>query len=868
MEKKLDEVLHGGYGNYILPFFWQHGEPEDVLVKEIEKIYESGIRSMCIESRTHEEFAHEGWFHDFDIIMREAKKRGMTVWLLDDKHFPTGYANGLVGEKYPQLRKWHIIEQHADVIGPQKGALMLNAKGSPNPENERSLICAVAFPRPGGGEELAPEPIDLTDHVKGNFLYWDVPDGCYRVFVLYKSREGCTHKDYIHMIDPESVNVLIEAVYEPHYARYKEEFGKTFAGFFSDEPCFGNGMVGSFGLQAGFYDHKVGTPYLSLPWRDDLVQMLTKELGYDATLFLPALWYPMAEKTSAVRTAYMNIITRLYQKCFCEKIGDWCRAHGVEYIGHIIEDMNCHTHLGPGAGHYFRSLAGQDMSGIDVVLQQIVPGMSHHKHTCVCYGGAVDPEFFDYLLAKLAASLSNLQPRMKGRAMCEMYGAYGWAEGTPMMKWLTDHMLVRGINHFVPHAFTPKFPDNDCPPHFYAQGQNPQYRDFRLLMEYANKMSHLLTDGRHVASAAILYHAEAEWSGEPCMFAQVPAKLLYDAQIDYDILPSEAICAAGVKEKKLVVNQESFGCVVVPYARALPFELLKKLSALADAGVDVVFVEGLPEKSIENLDASAYIGNKSFLCVGKAELAETLVGRGHYDVRLKGNTPLLRVYHYVRGGADFYMFFNEGMNPVDDTVVLPLKGLYLSLDVLQGTAVRRETDGNTAPVHLEPYESRVLVFGEGFEGFPAADDRAPAQQTMLNVGYRVETADMNSYPSFTLLCENAPLQNITAPDVLPEFGGIIRYTTHFDLDSPGRFVLDLGEVGETAHVWVNDIEVGARVCRPYRLDITRAVKQKGNTLVVEVANSLAYQERDGFSDRLLIAQSGLLGPVVLSRYED
>ena len=48
------------------------------------------------------------------------------------------------------------------------------------------------------------------------------------------------------MIDPESVDVLIEAVYEPHYQRYKEHFGKTFAGFFSDEPCFGNTMMSFF----------------------------------------------------------------------------------------------------------------------------------------------------------------------------------------------------------------------------------------------------------------------------------------------------------------------------------------------------------------------------------------------------------------------------------------------------------------------------------------------------------------------------------------------------------------------------------------------------------------------------------------------
>ena len=40
--------------------------------------------------------------------------------------------------------------------------------------------------------------------------------------------------------------------------------------------------------------------------------------------------------------------------------------------------------------------------------------------------------------------------------MCEAFGAYGWNEGLKMMKWIADHLLVRGINYLVPHAFDPK----------------------------------------------------------------------------------------------------------------------------------------------------------------------------------------------------------------------------------------------------------------------------------------------------------------------------------------------------------------------------------------------------------------------------
>ena len=85
--------------NYILPFLWMRGEEEAVLREEMEKIYECGIRAVCLEARPHDDFCGPGWWHDMDIILDEAKKKDMKLWILDDKHFPTGYANGLIEKK-------------------------------------------------------------------------------------------------------------------------------------------------------------------------------------------------------------------------------------------------------------------------------------------------------------------------------------------------------------------------------------------------------------------------------------------------------------------------------------------------------------------------------------------------------------------------------------------------------------------------------------------------------------------------------------------------------------------------------------------------------------------------------------------------
>ena len=84
---RLEDVLAGKPDNYILPFFWQHGEDERTLREYMGAIQESGIGAVCVESRPHPDFCGPKWWEDMDVILDEARKRGMKVWILDDSHF-------------------------------------------------------------------------------------------------------------------------------------------------------------------------------------------------------------------------------------------------------------------------------------------------------------------------------------------------------------------------------------------------------------------------------------------------------------------------------------------------------------------------------------------------------------------------------------------------------------------------------------------------------------------------------------------------------------------------------------------------------------------------------------------------------------
>ncbi|MDD4140252.1 MAG: hypothetical protein PHX81_08510, partial [Eubacteriales bacterium] len=119
MSTRLRQVLDNRGDNYLMPFLWMHGESEPVLREEIRRLRACDIRAVCVEARPHPDFLGDGWWHDLDIVMDEARRHAMKVWLLDDVHFPTGIANFAFRDREPDKAKWFVAERHMDLLGPQ-----------------------------------------------------------------------------------------------------------------------------------------------------------------------------------------------------------------------------------------------------------------------------------------------------------------------------------------------------------------------------------------------------------------------------------------------------------------------------------------------------------------------------------------------------------------------------------------------------------------------------------------------------------------------------------------------------------------------------------------------------------------------------
>ncbi|MDO7872342.1 MAG: glycosyl hydrolase [Enterococcus casseliflavus] len=840
MTHTIENIMKNKYENHVLPFFWQKStETEDTIITYIQKMYEADIREFCIESRPFEGFCEEPWWERVSLIIREAKKRGMKIWILDDIHFPTGLANNKV-KNYPDLNKKVIKHHVVNVIGPCSG-LSLSVNQPYPTDISSTFIGAVAV--------CDDQTIVLEPEIMDNYLYFDLPKGRWEIYVMNLSTETDIAPDYINMVSKASCEILINEVYEKHYENFAEEFGQTIIGFFSDEPGFQN--------EKGVKSDSLIGKNMPLPWSDEVCEKLIELYGDTYLVKIPHLWKQIDDETPRIRKNFMDIVTNLYKENFSLALGNWCRNHQVKYIGHVIEDRESHARLGVGVGHFYRSMIGQDMAGSDIISNQLIPGFDFGQHSWA--RGVWDGEFFHYALGKMTSSLARIDPKKQGNAMTEVFGAYGWHEGVKLMKWILDHLLVRGINHFVPHAFSPApFPDDDCPPHFYAHGQNPQFRYFKKLMTYTNKMATLLSGGQYHADAAIIYHAESEWTGD-YMSCQQPARILTQQQVEFDILPNDLFKKDNdydtIIDRNLIVNGNKYSLLILPYCEYMDDDLYQFICRSQD--LTIVFIDDYPKATLENrmlLDREKLKAKTLLFTLD--ELRHYVVDNDISEYKLEGQFPYLRALHYLKKQEEYFLFFNEHpYEKVETYIKLSHFKKPCRLDLLN----ERVTLFSEGELILEPYES-CLIFDGSDKDLIIDQETKCANTLILDERALVSFATASSYPIFSGEMVVTKLEDVTKT-IAPTFSGTIRYEFSFESKEACMIAkIRLDEVYEVAEVTLNGKNIGARICPPYEYFEGEIVKGK-NHLRIDVTNTLDKSIYEKHSAAQVRQPSGLLKPV-------
>jgi len=191
---------------------------------------------------------------------------------------------------------------------------------------------------------------------------------------------------------------------------------------------------------------------------------------------------------------------------------------------------------------------------------------------------------------------------------------------------------------------------------------------------------------------------------------------------------------------------------------------------------------------------------------------------------------------------------------------------------------------------------RFEAFGSGFVVFPTSSGAAVAPREGLGVDFaELRTVTTIGGPWDVRFDEAlggpaearfAQLQDWTQRQEpgIRYYSGIGVYRASFDLPAGeggegATWFLDLGEVHVMARVRVNGVDCGTVWTAPWRVDITKAVRERGNTLEIEVANlwpnrmigdaaepktAVSRTTYRPFKAGDALLPSGLLGPVTVS----
>ena len=837
----------------LVPLLWTQGQPAETIRKAVQEVAYGGNTGFVWESRPHPDYLGRRWWSDLDVAIGEAEKHGLEVWIFDEWMYPSGVAGGRVVERDKRFALHTVEERSLTITGPgeEKTWQMPGAL-----EAEDRVASVMAF----RARQHAGTPLSLG---KSTQVRWAAPEGNWRItWSIVRShppKAGWQMSNMIDVMNPAATQAFIEITHEATYRHFARHFGKTIKGFFSDETGFRN---------VTSYQSLPGTPGMPMPWSPIFAEYFRRLKGYDVEPWLPALWHDLGPEGRRTRYDFVDVATRAFAENFFKPQQDWCRKHGVRFIGHLVEDNHADHNLGYGPGHWFRSIRHLDMPGVDVVGYQVTPGIDAGEVAWTPGTSTPwDMEFFQFGMPAMARGAALLQGTRE--IFSEAFGAYGWSEGLRMVKWIGDWHIVNGLSVLSPHAYTMKYNDPDCPPHFNRTSGTPQWRHYAEWTRQFLPLQRLLLETDPVYDAAVLYTAESKWVG-PAQSTAPVVRALENHHVSTVVLPYEAL------EKERVVREgawqfrgQRFRSVTLPYVRFLPGATAASLAELAAHGVQVVMLEAWPEASVDARADDQVRAAVADLKKSDAAVLTTLwelpavirAGQLRFE---PANISSLASARRRGNGQDWVILQNRslagyvrGRVALDSTsraaLMEPATGKYFAVE-------QRQSAGKLAiEVDMPPYALWALRLSDSL---PKLEHRPVyTASDPIRVGWEVSRATDDMAQQFQPLGRFEQLADWRRWPGLKSYSGTVRYRAVLPVSAgqTGSVGLDAGRVEETADLRVNGQALGSKISPPYTWDISRAVKAGENVIEIDVTNTALARWPDGFSHG--DAVSGLLGPV-------
>ncbi len=805
------------------------------------------------------EYLSERWMELLKHTLKEGERLGLGV----DMNNGTGWPFGGPTISTDHSARKFILEK----IPVVADTLFVGAI-RPSEERQQEVAELVRLQAVRGAER-----IDLTPLVEQDTLRWQPPTGeGWQLYALFMGRtfqkvkraapggEGLVMNHY----DRRTLNYYLD--------RFEEAFDE------SDTPYPDTFFNDSFEVYGSSWDEKIP-------------DQLRDEWGYDLLDYLPELaGEGDPDRSARIVSDYREAIAKLVLNHFTRPWSAWAHRHGAK--------TRNQAHGSPA--NLIDLYGAVDIPECESFGRTIFDLPQLRKDTIY------KPNDGTPAVLKFASSAAHLTGKKLTSAEALTWLTEHFRTSFAQCKPEIDLMLAAGVNHIVFHGapYSPKgveFPGW----RFYASiNMSPTaalWEDVHPLTRYITRCQSFLAAGEPDNDLLLYlpqYDIWHEQQGNPFLIFDIHKmdrtiphiKAMMDqlvaAGYDADYLSDRYLRSLSTRRGELISEGDArYRALLIPACHKLPTETLEHLLYLAKKGATLLFLDCYPDDvpgfgRLEERDEFRELLAQLPADEEFAEAESFRLGRGRiitgsdFDemVRLAGIRPepfkremggtMLRRKNEV-GGYNYFlsMLRNEA---VDGWVELATDAkavmIFDPMTGRTGQAAIRPNDHGTIDVRLQfaPGQSVLLKsFSKPIEQKMWRYAERTAEPIVLNSGWEISFTE--SVPAVEERFVTDTLTAWTAIDDprLKINSATGCYTTRFTIEDPrepDEWVLDLGDVRESAVVKLNGERIATLVTIPYRAEIGRWIKEGENLLEVEVknlhSNRIAEMERQGVRWRI------------------
>lgn len=473
--------------------------------------------------------------------------------------------------------------------------------------------------------------------------------------------------------------------------------------------------------------------------------------------------------------------------------------------------------------------------------------------------GMTRPNFSDLSMLKYAPSAAHITGKKYTSSETFTWLTEHFRTSLSQMKPDMDLMFCAGVNHMFFHgtAYSPK--DDPWPGwRFYASidmsPTNSIWRDAPELMKYITRCQTYLQWGQPDNDFLVYLPVRDMWRDNR-------EKLL----MQFDI-HSMAKKAPDFIKAILAIDKAGFDCDYISDQYLMTTDF-KDGSIVTAAGTKykAIIIPGdniMPENVKSHLEDMKAKGAAIIKGIDNAAMKETATPE---EMKTKLGLKIIR-----RSNSIGHHYFIANLTDHDiKATVKPATGERNALwyNPMTDEFNRADVYNNGIMINLRSGESRILLSsGRPLNDWGISDSiaRAPYRKYADEDSRTIDITEGKWSLSFT---EEVPkvkqrykLNRLQTWENLGDSAAVTMgtgvYTTSFKLsaeDSRRNWQIDLGDVRESARVYINDIYVGCAWAVPFVLDCKNALRKGRNTIRIEVtnlpANRIADMERRGIKWR-------------------